>query len=79
MGDEVIDGDVLVEIVSRVSFAFGGGAVSHLAYARGRIYSDVVVIVGDLAGGDEFVADVVAVLFVIDKNTATTKERRSPL
>ena len=79
LGREVIDGGVLVEVVDGVGLAFGGGAVSHLAYAHGRIYSDVIVIVGDLVGGDEFVAGVVAVLLVIDKNTTTTKEGRSPL
>ena len=54
LGDEIINRGVLVEVVGRVSFAFGGGAIS-----------DVIVIVGDLVGGDEFVADVVAVLFVV--------------
>ena len=76
---EVVDGGVLVETVGGVGLAFGGGAVSHLAYARGRIYSDVVVGIGGLIGGNQFIADVVAVLLVIDKNTATTKEGRSPL
>ena len=65
---EVIDLGVLVEIVGGVGLAFGGRAVS-----------DVVVGVGKVVGGNEFVADVVAVLLVIDKNTATTKEGSSPL
>ena len=79
MGREVVDGGVLVEVVGGVGLALGGRTVSHLAYARGRIYSDVIVIVGDLVGGDEFVADVVGILTVVDKNTTTTKEGRSPL
>ena len=79
LGREVVDGGVLVEVVSRVSFAFGGGTVSHLAYARGRMYSDVIVGIGKVVCGNQFIADVVAVLLVIDKNTATSKEGRSPL
>ena len=79
LGDEVVDGGVLVEVVSRVSFAFGGGTVSHLAYARGRMYSDVIVGIGKVVCGNQFIADVVAVLLVVDKNTATTKEGRSRL
>ena len=54
MGREVVDGGVLVEVVGRVGFAFGGRAVS-----------DVVVIVGDLIRGGQFIASVVAVLLVI--------------
>ena len=65
---EVIDGGVLVEVVGSVSLALGGGAVS-----------DVVVGVGNIIGSDEFIADVVAVVLVIDKHTATAKEGRSPL
>ena len=68
LGHEVVNRGVLVEVVGGVGLAFGGGAIS-----------DVIVIVGDLVGGGELVADVVAVLLVIDKNTATTKEGRSPL
>ena len=63
LGDEVVDGGVLVEIVGGVGLAFGGRAVS-----------DVVVGIGNFICSDEFIADVVAVLLVIDKNTATTKE-----
>ena len=51
---EVIDCRVLVEIVSRVSFAFGSGAVSN-----------IVVIVRDLIGRNKFIANVVAVLLII--------------
>ena len=65
---EVINRGILVEIVGGVGFAFGDCAIS-----------DIIVIVGDIIGSDEFIADVVAVLLVIDKNTATTKEGRSPL
>ena len=54
LGREVVDGGVLIEVVGGVGLAFGGRAVS-----------DVVVIVGDLVGGDEFVADVVTILLVI--------------
>ena len=68
LGREVIDGDVLVEVVGGVGFAFGGRAVS-----------DVVVVVGDLIRGGQLIAGVAAVLLLIDKNTATTKEGRSPL
>ena len=68
MGREVIDGGVLVEIIDGVGLAFGGGTVTN-----------VVVIVGDLVGGGQLIAGVVAVLLVIDKNTATSKEGRSPL
>ena len=68
MWREVIDGGVLVEVVGGVGLAFGGGTVS-----------DVVVGVGFRLAGNQFVADVVAVLLVIDKNTATSKEGRSPL
>ena len=79
LGREVVDGGVLVEIVGGVGLAFGGGTVSHLAYARGRMYSDVVVGIGNFVCGNQFITDVVAVLLVIDKNTATSKEGRSPL
>ena len=37
LGREVVDGGVLVEVVGGVGFTFGGRAVSHLAYARGRM------------------------------------------
>ena len=40
LGREVIDGGILVEIVGGVGLALGSGTVSHLAYARGRMYSD---------------------------------------
>ena len=43
LGREVVDGDILIEVVGGVGLAFGGRAVSHLAYTRGRMYSDVVV------------------------------------
>ena len=59
---EVVDGDVLVEIVGRVGFTLGGSTVS-----------DIVVIVGDLVGGDEFVADVVTILLIILGGTAAEK------
>ncbi len=59
LGHEVVDGGVLVEVVGGVGFAFGGGAIA-----------DVVVIVGDLVGGDEFIADVVAVLLVVLRGAA---------
>ena len=65
---EVIDGGVLVELVGGVGFTLGG-----------RTVSDVIVGIGNFICSDEFIADVVAVLLVIDKNTATTKEGRSPL
>ena len=68
LGHEVIDGGVLIEIVGGVGLALGGGTVS-----------DVVVIVGDLICGGQLIAGVVTILLVIDKNTATTKEGRSPL
>ena len=35
--DKVVNRGVLVEVVDSVGLAFGGGAVSHLAYARGRM------------------------------------------
>ena len=76
---EVVDGDVLVEIVSRVSFAFGSGAVSHLAYARGRMYSDVIVGVGLVLAGGKLVADAIGILTVVDKNTTADEEGSSPL
>ena len=57
--DKVVNRGVLVEVVDSVGLAFGGGAVS-----------DVVVIVGDLVGGDEFVADVVTVLLFIFRGAA---------
>ena len=75
---EVVDGGVLVETVGGVGLAFGGGAVSHLAYARGRIYSDVIVIVGDLIGRNEFIANVVAVLLLIFRGAAAEETYRSP-
>ena len=43
LGHEVVDDCVLVEVIDGVGLAFGGRAVSHLAYTRGRMYSDVVV------------------------------------
>ena len=58
---EIVDGGILVEVVGGVGFAFGGGTVSHLAYARGRMYSDVVVGIGKVVCGNQFIADVVAV------------------
>ncbi len=54
LGDEVVDGGVLIEVVGGVGFALGGGTIS-----------DVIVGVGDLIRGDEFIADVVAVLLVV--------------
>ena len=54
LGDEVVDGGILVEIIGGVGLAFGGGAIS-----------DVIVIVGDIVCGDELVADIVAVLLVV--------------
>ena len=68
LGREVVDGRVLIEIVGGVGFAFGGGAIS-----------DVVVVVGDLIRGGQLIAGVVTILLIIDKNTATTTEGRSPL
>ena len=65
LGREVVDGGVLVEVVGGVGLAFGSGTVSHLAYARGRIYSNVVVIVGDVIGGGQLIADVIAILLVV--------------
>ena len=68
LGREVVNRGVLIEIVGGVGLAFGGGAIS-----------DVVVVVGDLIRGGQLIAGVVTILLVIDKNTATTKEGRSPL
>ena len=68
LGDEVVDGGILVEVVGGVGLAFGGGAIA-----------DVIVIVGDLIGRNEFIAGVVTIVLVIDKHTATAKEGRSPL
>ena len=68
LGREVVDFGVLVEVVGGVGFALGSGTVS-----------DVIVIVGDIIGSDEFIAGVVTILLVIDKHTATAKEGRSPL
>ena len=68
LGDEVVDGGVLVEVIGGVGLAFGGRAVS-----------DVVVGIGKVVCGNQFIADVVAVVLVIDKHTATAKEGRSPL
>ena len=65
---EVIDGGVLVEIVGGVGLAFGCRAIS-----------DIVVGIGKVVCGNQFIADVVAVVLVIDKHTATAKEGRSPL
>ena len=65
---EVVNGGILVEIIGGVGLAFGGRAVT-----------DVIVGIGNFICSDEFIADVVAVLLVIDKNTATTKEGSSPL
>ena len=76
---EVVNRGVLVEVVGGVGFAFGGRAVSHLAYAHGRIYSDVVVGIGNIIGGDQLITGVVGILRVIDKHTTTAKEGRSPL
>ena len=56
---KVIDGGVLVEIVSGVGLPLGGGAVA-----------DVVVGVRDLIGGNQFIADVIAVLFIVLGGTA---------
>ena len=68
LGHEVVDDCVLVEIVGRVGFTLGGSTVS-----------DVVVGIGKVVCGNQFIADVVAVVLVIDKHTATAKEGRSPL
>ena len=68
LGHKVVNRGVLIEIVGGVGFAFGGGAVS-----------DVIVGIGNFICSDEFIADVVAVVLVIDKHTATAKEGRSPL
>ena len=68
LGDEVVDGGVLVEVIGGVGLAFGGRAVS-----------DVVVGIGKVVCGNQFIADGVAVVLVIDKHTATAKEGRSPL
>ena len=68
LGHEVVDGGVLIEIVGGVGLALGGGTVS-----------DVVVGIGKVVCGNQFIAGVVTILLVIDKNTATTKEGRSPL
>ena len=78
LGREVVNRGVLIEIVGGVGLAFSGGAVSHLAYARGRIYSDVVVGIGGLIGGNQFIADVVAVLLVIFRGAAAEETYRSP-
>ena len=68
LGREVVDGGVLVEIVGRVGLTLGGGTIA-----------DVVIGIGNFICSDEFIADVVAVLLVVDKNIATTKEGSSPL
>ena len=59
---EVVDLGVLVESVGRVGLAFGGGTVSN-----------IVVIVGDVIRGDQFIAGVVAVLLLIFRGTAAKK------
>ena len=56
---KVVDGYILVEIVSGVGLPLGGGAVA-----------DVVVGVRDLIGGNQFIADVIAVLFIVLGGTA---------
>ena len=43
LGREVVNRRVLIEVIGGVGFTLGGRAVSHLAYTRGRMYSDVVV------------------------------------
>ena len=50
LGHEVVDGGVLVEVIGGVGLAFGGRAVS-----------DVVVGIGKVVCGNQFIADVVAV------------------
>ena len=68
LGREVVDGGVLVEVVGGVGLALGGRAVSN-----------VVVCIGNFVCGNQFIADVVTIVLVIDKNTAAAKEGRSPL
>ena len=60
LGDEVVDGGILVEVIGGVGLAFGGGTVS-----------DIVVIVRDLIGRNKFIADVVAILLAILRGAAT--------
>ena len=59
LGHEVVDGGVLIEVVGGVGFTLGD-----------RTVSDVVVIVGDIIGSDEFIADVVAVLLIVLRSSA---------
>ena len=59
---EVINGGVLIEVVGGVGLAFGGGTIS-----------DVVVIVGDIVCGNQFIADVVAVLLIVLGGAAAEK------
>ena len=73
LGREVVDGGVLVEVVGGVGFAFGGRAVSHLAYARGRMYSDVVVGIGNIVCGNKLVSDVVTILIAVLQGVAAKK------
>ena len=63
LGREVVNGGVLVEVIGGVGLALGDGAVS-----------DIVIGVRDIVCGDELVAGVVAVLLVVDKNTAAAKK-----
>ena len=73
LGREVVDGGVLVEVVGGVGFAFGGRAVSHLVYARGRMYSDVVVGIGNIVCGNKLVSDVVTILIAVLQGVAAKK------
>lgn len=43
------------------------------------MHSNIAVGIGNVISGDKLIADVVAILRGVDENTATTKERRSPL
>ena len=64
---EVIDGGVLVEIIGGVGLAFGGGAVS-----------DIIVVIGNLVCRNQFVADVIGILFVVLRGAAAEETCRSP-
>ena len=79
LGHEVVNRRVLIEVVGGVGLALGGRAVSHLAYARGRMYSDVIVDIGLVLSEDKLIADVVGMLTVVDKNTTATEEGCPPL
>ena len=68
LGREVVNRRVLIEGVGRVGLTFGGGTIA-----------DVVVGIGNFVCGNQFIAGVVAIVLVIDKTTATSKEGRSPL